>query len=153
MKQKLLICDCDGVLTPRHSFYSENGKVLKMFCSDDSYAIKKFKKIGYKVIIMTIDSDGYKITKKRCQDWNVDPILTDDKAKEIEIIKKSDLYDCIIYVGNAPEDLLVIDYVDIFVAPKDSRSEVINFQNSKLKIVDVNGGDGVLDSIFAIIQK
>lgn len=152
MKQKLLICDCDGVLTPRHSFYSENGKTLKMFCSDDSYAIKSFQQNGYKVIVMTVDSAGYKITQKRCQDWKVESILTDDKATEIERIKKLDLYECIIFVGNAPEDLLVIEHVDLFFAPKDSRPEVLKFKNSKLKIVDRNGGDGVLDSILVDIQ-
>lgn len=147
---KLLIVDCDGTLTPIKTYYTADGRFMKIFSSKDSYAIKRFKNDGFRVIILTSDKSGFPITQKRAQDWKVESVYSSKKYKFLK--KIMDKKDCekIIYVGNGPEDTVVLDLVDIFFAPKDATQDVLNNKEvgRKIHILNTISGNGVLNEVY-----
>ncbi len=69
--KKIIISDCDGILTDGGHYYTEEGKVMKKFGSCDKEAMRFMIKCGWKVMFVTDDPTGYKITQRRMQDWEV----------------------------------------------------------------------------------
>jgi len=151
--KRILLLDCDGVLTPKKTYYSSEGKLFKIFDSDDSYALKYFKKLSYDIIIVTADSYGFPITKSRAKDWGVEAILSKNKGETIRrILKKS--YDLSVYVGNGPEDADIIKIVDKFFGPSDSRPEILKLiDDPKFQILDSVGGGGVVWEVFKLLHS
>ena len=150
-KMKLIITDCDGVLTPMNTFYSEEGRLYKIFSSHDSYAIKKLRGKGFDILIMTADKYGLKITERRGLDWGITVIFSKDKLASLKDIKKHNNYEQIYFIGNGPEDIVVLNEVDLFFAPEDSRPEVKG--QEKVIILPIKGGDGVLDKCYEYIEN
>ena len=151
--RNLLLLDCDGVLTPKKTFYTKEGKALKVFSSDDSYAIKYFHNLDFEILILTADQDGLLVTEKRGSDWKVNVIFNKDKLSELLHLKSKTKFKKIFYVGNGPEDIPVLDEVDLFFAPRDSRPEVLNIKSNKIIILKKDGGEGVLDEVFNYLNE
>jgi 3-deoxy-D-manno-octulosonate 8-phosphate phosphatase KdsC-like HAD superfamily phosphatase len=63
-------------------------------------------------------------------------------------MSKEDNYDVIYFVGNGPEDIVVLEEVDVFFAPIDSRPEVKNNPSNKIMTLPVKGGCGILDKVY-----
>lgn len=145
---KLLVTDCDGVLTPMYTFYTESGRLFKVFSSHDSYAIKNFKSNGFEVVVISADEIGFPILEKRAKDWTIKAYHSKDKLSTLNSMLSEKKYSQIIYVGNGPEDMNVLETVDRFYAPEDCRPEVRNSPNKKIKIIPIKGGEGVLDYIY-----
>lgn len=152
---KLLIVDCDGTLTPIKTYYTAEGRFMKIFSSKDSYAIKRLKKDGFKIIILTSDKSGFPITQKRAQDWRVEAVYSSNKHKYLKEILDKHNYESIAYVGNGPEDTVVLDIVDIFYAPKDATPEVLknNEVGKKIQILNTIGGNGVLNEVYKRLKN
>jgi len=150
-KKKLIVTDCDGVLTPMKTFYSEEGRLYKVFSSHDSYAIKKLRERGFDILIMTADKLGLKITQRRGADWGIRVIFSKDKLASLKDIKSNNSYKQIYFIGNGPEDIVVLDEVDLFFAPEDARPEVK--AKEEVIILPINGGEGVLDKFYDYIDN
>ncbi|HEC64529.1 MAG TPA: hypothetical protein ENI23_04475 [bacterium] len=147
--KKILILDCDGVLTNGRTYYSSEGRILKVFNSSDSYAIKNFKNKSMNIIVLTSDLLGFNIVKARARDWGIEAYCEDDKLSFIKDIKEKNPKAEIYFVGNGPEDIVIFNQVNTFFAPKDSRKEVLEKNGSdSFVLIDKNGGEGVLDDVY-----
>ena len=150
----LLLIDCDGVLTPKKTYYSSEGKLFKIFDSDDSYAIKHFKNSNYEIVIITADSYGFPITEARARDWKVKVILSSNKKQSVIDLLGTNKYQHSVFVGNGPEDSELVEFVDYFYAPKDARPEIINHpKNNRITVLDVIGGDGVVWNVYQHLHR
>ena len=70
MKPKVFILDVDGVMTTGHFFYSQDGKVMKIFGPDDNDGLALLEPY-IEIIFVTGDRKGYLISKKRIQDLSL----------------------------------------------------------------------------------
>ena len=68
---KVIISDCDGILTDGGHYYDENGKCMKRFGSCDKEAMRFMIKCGWSFLFVTSDPTGEEITKRRLDDWDV----------------------------------------------------------------------------------
>jgi len=69
--KKVIICDCDGILTDGGHYYTEDGKTMKRFGSCDKEAMRFMLACGWKILFVTNDPSGYQITERRLKDWDV----------------------------------------------------------------------------------
>jgi 3-deoxy-D-manno-octulosonate 8-phosphate phosphatase KdsC-like HAD superfamily phosphatase len=94
------------------------------------------------------------IVKARADEWGVEVIVSDNKAKDLKDITSRKTYSVIYYVGDGPEDIEVIDIVDKFFAPKNSRPEILELKDRDNFIyIPVEGGEGVLDYVKDYILR
>ena len=73
---KAIFIDCDGVLSTGSFFYDSTGKAFKEFSSMDGKGFKKARDNNVLILVITEEPDkrGFEITKKRCDDQNIELI-------------------------------------------------------------------------------
>ncbi len=143
---KMLVTDCDGVLTNGVIYYSDDGNVSKGFNIRDGVAFNKLRVNN--IYTAVISGDNSQSMINRTKKLNVDAAIinSDDKLKELENlcrhfnIKMSD----VLYVGDDLNDLDIIENVYLSFCPKDAAKEV----RKKVKyILKTRGGEGVIREI------
>jgi 3-deoxy-D-manno-octulosonate 8-phosphate phosphatase (KDO 8-P phosphatase) len=144
------IIDVDGVLTTGQYFYTEKGKVMKVFGPDDHDALCLLQDKLH-IHMITGDKRGFEITKKRVVDdmhFPLDMISTFERVYWIS--KHFDLKKTI-YMGDGIFDSLVFDKVYYSIAPANA------FQLTKLKanfVTTKAGGEGaVAEACIHIFEK
>ena len=134
----VLVTDVDGVLTNGQFEYTKRGKVSKIFGPHDADAIKLYRSIGVKVLAVTADKRGFKISEKRCSDLSlpltyVPALLRPDwinaQFKDVNVG----------YIGDGYHDIQVFRQVSVSYAPLNSNAQVV---------LNANGGNGVLMYAF-----
>lgn len=122
MTPKIFILDVDGVMTTGQFFYSEEGKVMKVFGADDSDALKLLKPY-IDILFLTADKRGYPITKKRIVDDMGYPLFlvagTKERVEWIKTLNKLKL-DEVIYMGDGFFDHYVMKEVGYSIATTDA---------------------------------
>lgn len=68
---KVIISDCDGILTDGGHYYTKDGKYSKRFGSCDKEALRFMLKCRWRFLFVTDDPSGDVITQRRLQDWRV----------------------------------------------------------------------------------
>ena len=149
-KPKYLIIDVDGVMTTGQFFYSEKGKVFKIFGPDDNDALSIISKY-LKVHFVTGDRKGFKISKKRIvydMGFKLDLVSTINRLKWIE--KKYDL-EKTIYMGDGIFDYLVMKKVKYSICPSNADILCKKYSNHVTKR---SGGDrAVAEACRYILKK
>lgn len=116
---KVFIIDVDGVMTTGQFFYTENGKVMKVFGPDDADALSLLKPY-IEIIFVTGDKKGYKITHKR---------IVEDMGYRLELVSTiqrirwiAERYnpDEVIYMGDGIFDHYVFKQVGYSIATRDA---------------------------------
>lgn len=119
IKPKYLIIDVDGVMTTGQFFYSEKGKILKVFGPDDNDALSLISRY-LKIHFVTGDRKGFKISKKRIvQDMGFPLNLVSTIKRKKWIQKRYDLKKTI-YIGDGIFDYLVMKNVLYSICPSNS---------------------------------
>lgn len=118
-KPKFFLLDVDGVMTTGQFFYSEEGKLLKIFGPDDHDALTLLKPY-LDIRFITGDKKGFKISQKRIVEdmkFKLDLVST---VKRIDWIKNN--YDCkdVIYMGDGIFDHYVMKEVGYSIAPSNA---------------------------------
>lgn len=147
---KNFIIDVDGCLTTGQFIYSSEGKVMKIFGSDDADALSILKdKINIQMI--SGDKRGFSITKKRVEEdmgFSVDLVSTLERT---DWIKEKFNLDETIYMGDGIYDGLVFENVAYSIAPANA------FSMTKEKasfVTDKKGGEGaVAEACLHIMDK
>lgn len=149
-KPKIFLLDVDGVMTTGQFFYSEEGKLLKIFGPDDHDALTLLKPY-LDIRFITGDKKGFKISQKRIvEDMNfkLDLVST---VKRIDWIK--DKYNCkdVIYMGDGIFDHYVMKEVGYSIAP----SNADHFTKKTASYVTKrSGGDrSVAEACLHILEK
>tara|TARA_Y100000385_G_scaffold288514_1_gene355313 strand:- start:613 stop:1122 length:510 start_codon:yes stop_codon:yes gene_type:complete len=149
-KIKNFIFDVDGVLTDGKFYYTDQGKIMKIFGDADNDALSILSKYCH-VEMVTGDKRGFDISKKRVEEdmgYKISLVSTFDRLKWIS--KRFDLEQTV-YMGDGIFDPLVFKGVNYSVCPNNG------FYNTK-KYADYvtksNGAEGaVAEAILHVLDK
>lgn len=151
-KVKLLLMDCDGVLTDGRLYYSDKGEELKVFNVKDGQGIVMWHRAGFKSGI--ISGRSSKIVSVRATELGMHYIKvgSQDKAKDFEDIYESAGVkpEQIAYIGDDLPDIVLMKRVGFAIAVNDSAREVI--AEAKY-ITKSNGGLGAVREVTDLLLK
>jgi 3-deoxy-D-manno-octulosonate 8-phosphate phosphatase (KDO 8-P phosphatase) len=153
LKIKLLLTDCDGVLTDTGVYYSEGGEELKKFSIRDGMGIERLRKlVNIETGIVTGELSGS--VKKRAEKLKIQELHlgAKDKVKVLnEILNRRNLkMENIAFIGDDTNDLEVIKVVGLSACPFDAIPEIKNISDYVCKN---RGGNGALREFAEIIIK
>ncbi|MCC6330135.1 MAG: HAD-IIIA family hydrolase [Acidobacteria bacterium] len=148
---KLLIMDCDGVLTDGRLYFSANGEVMKVFHVRDGQGIASWHKAGFRSGIIT-GRDAEDILRQRANDLGIDflYVRSTDKVRDLEsILAAADVSaEETAYVGDDLADVPVMKRVGFPVAVADAVPEVIA---AAAYVTKANGGYGAVREVVDLL--
>ena len=147
-KIKMLIMDCDGVLTDGAMIFSKNGDEIKRFNAKDGQGIKQCHKQG---IITGIISAGIStgLVEKRAEMLGVPHVYVGKKPK-LEILQdwlsKLDLnFENIAYIGDDITDIPILEKAGASFCPADAVSAVKKVSEV---VLNLKGGEGCVRELI-----
>lgn len=147
---KVLILDVDGVMTDGKFYYSDKGKVMKVFGADDNDALSLLREY-IEIIFVTGDKRGYQISKKRIMDDMGFQINLVSTIKRIDWIKDKYKLNEVIYMGDGIFDHYVMKEVGYSIATANSDANAKKFSNY---ITKRNGSErAVAEACLHIMKK
>ena len=152
-KIKLLLMDCDGVLTDGRLYFTEQGETMKVFHVRDGQGLALWHKAGFRSGIIT-GRDAEKILKVRATELGIQYIKarSHDKAKDFEAILQDAkiTYDEVAYIGDDVGDICLMEKVGLPIAVADAVSELDSFVIYKTK---AKGGLGAVREVTDLLLK
>ena len=117
-KIKLLLMDCDGVLTDGRLYFSESGEAMKVFHVRDGQGIALWHKAGG--VSGIISGRGSELLKARAAELEVKYLKapSDDKVNDLEAILADAgvLLEEVCFIGDDVGDLKIMQRVGFSVA-------------------------------------
>ncbi|MGI8640961.1 MAG: KdsC family phosphatase [Pyrinomonadaceae bacterium] len=151
-KIKLLLMDCDGVLTDGRLYFTENGEKMKVFHVRDGQGLVMWHKAGFRSGI--ISGRDSKIVEKRAAELGIHFIKQGSKDKAIcfeEILVKAKVsMEEVAFVGDDVQDIILFKKVGLPIAVADAATEV--FPNVVF-ITEAKGGLGAVREITDLLLK
>jgi 3-deoxy-D-manno-octulosonate 8-phosphate phosphatase (KDO 8-P phosphatase) len=125
---KLLLTDCDGVLTDAGVYYSDEGEQLKRFSVRDGMGVERLRTlVGIDVGIITGERSGSVV--KRAEKLNISELHLGVKNKTAvldDILCDYDLEpEDVAYIGDDTNDLGIMCHVGLSAAPVDAMPMVV----------------------------
>ena len=149
-KVKLLLMDCDGVLTDGKLYFGENGESLKVFHVRDGQGIVDWHKAGF--ISGIISGRSSNIVERRANELGIKYIIqgSRDKLADFQDIL-SDLSieaEEVAYIGDDLPDIQLLNIVGFSATVADSVSEV----KQQVNYITVNnGGNGAIRELTDLL--
>ena len=147
---RVVIIDVDGVMTDGRFYYTEAGKVMKVFGSDDHDALSLLKQ-HIEIRFVTGDKRGFEISKARIVNdmkMQLDLVST---VKRIDWIKERWNLNEVIYIGDGIFDHYVFRDVGYSISPANGDTHTklhANYVTTRL------GGDrAVAEASLHIMEK
>lgn len=152
MRVKLLLMDCDGVLTDGRLELLENGDEQKTFHVRDGQGISLFHRAGLKTGIISGRTSS--AVERRAQDLSITYVRqsAEDKVKaldEILVLAKVSRHECA-YIGDDLGDIPVMDRVELAVAVADAAMETKHVAHF---VTEYRGGHGAVREVTELILK
>jgi 3-deoxy-D-manno-octulosonate 8-phosphate phosphatase (KDO 8-P phosphatase) len=151
-KIKLLLMDCDGVLTDGRLYFSERGEELKVFHVRDGQGLALWHKAGFRSGIIS-GRDARKILEKRATELGMHYIKARslDKAKDFEdILQDANVVEEeVAYIGDDIGDICLLKKVGFPVAVADAAIELSSYV--LYKTVKLGGYGSVREVIDLIL--
>ena len=144
------VLDLDGVFTDGKFYYNVDGKYMKVFGVDDHDCLNTLKKF-MKIQVVTADSRGFKIAKKRIhEDMKIDIELISATERALWLAERYDLQKTI-YMGDGVLDYLVFDKVFYSIAPANA----LRTTRKRASFVTENSGGNraVAEACMHILKK
>lgn len=152
-KIKLLLMDCDGVLTDGRLYFTENGEAMKVFHVRDGQGLASWHKAGFQSGIIS-GRDAKKILDARATELGIHYVkaCSFDKANDLEdILQDAKVnFDEVAYVGDDIGDICLMEKVGLPIAVADAVLEVLPYAVYKTKS---NGGRGAIREVTDLILK
>ena len=144
---RLIISDCDGVLTDGKLYYGAEGEVLKVFNVKDGTAIKALMAQGIKFGIVSGRSS--KALARRAEELGLDfcKMGIENKALIIrELVLRYGLTKAeVLYVGDDVNDCPAREEVGLFCAVADADNAVKDISDV---VLQSHGGNGIFKEIL-----
>lgn len=151
-KIKLLLMDCDGVLTDGRLYFSKNGEELKVFHVRDGQGIVSWHEAGF--VSGIISGRNSPIVEKRAVELGIKYIKqgSHDKTKEFEEILNESKFseDEIAFIGDDTADLKILTRVGLAIAVADAEEDVLA---TATLITKAKGGFGAAREAINLILK
>ena len=129
LRIKLVLTDCDGVLTDGGVYYSGNGEELKRFSVRDGMGVQRLREAGIETAIITREQSPS--IKKRAEKLKLRYLYlgVGDKFAHLAVVKDQTglRLDQLAYIGDDVNDLDIIQAIDeqgLTGAPMDAMPEV-----------------------------
>lgn len=142
-KIRLVLTDCDGVLTDSGVYYSETGAVMKRFHIRDGMAVERLRALGgiETGIVTGEQTASVRFRAKKLAIEELHQNAQDKKKVVSELCERRGIELAqIAYIGDDVNDLEVLQMVGLSACPQDAEAEV-------KKVVDLvlsrRGGQGV----------
>ena len=149
---KLLLMDCDGVLTDGCLELLENGDEQKTFHARDGQGISLFHRAGLKTGIISGRTSS--AVERRAQDLEMAYVrqYAKDKVKALEEIlalAHVTLHECA-FIGDDLADIPVMDRVELAFAVADAAPET---KHAAHFVTEQKGGHGAVREVTDLILK
>jgi 3-deoxy-D-manno-octulosonate 8-phosphate phosphatase (KDO 8-P phosphatase) len=149
---KLLLMDCDGVLTDGRLELLENGDEQKTFHARDGQGISLFHRAGLKTGIISGRTSS--AVERRAQNLSMTYVRqsAEDKVKafdEILMLAKVSRHECA-YIGDDLGDIPIMDRVELAVAVADAAEETKQVAHF---VTEQKGGHGAVREVTELILK
>lgn len=151
-KIKLLLMDCDGVLTDGRLYYSADGEELKVFNVKDGQGIVFWHDAGFQTGIIS-GRDSLAV-KKRADELGMSFVKlgSHDKVKDFyQILDVADVSaEEVAFVGDDIADIDLLKIAGFSIAVADSVQEVLDVANY---ITIRNGGCGAIREVTDLLLR
>ena len=147
---KYLIIDVDGVMTTGQFIYDKSGKAMKIFGAHDNDGLKIIKNY-FRILFLTADKQGFKISKKRIVDDMGYKLKLLDENKRFLFLEKNYQLKNIIYIGDGIYDSKILSKAKLGICPSNARKEAI--KACDYVTPSESGKGAVLDSCLFILKK
>lgn len=151
-KIKLLLLDCDGVLTDGKLYFTEKGEEIKVFHVRDGQGLAMWHEAGFRSGI--ISGRDSKIVKKRADELGIHFVKQGSKDKTIcfaEILADANVTaEEVAFVGDDIQDIVLFEKVGLPMAVADAVAEV--FPNV-IYTTKTKGGLGAVREITDLLLK
>lgn len=149
---RLLVLDCDGVLTDGSLYYGNGGEELKAFSILDGLGIKLLRASGVEVAIVT--GRKSEIVKRRAHELGVDGLLLQGREDKLvavrELLPRLGIgMDAVAYCGDDLPDLPAIRAAGLGLAPANAYALVREHADW---ITSLRGGAGAVREITDLIM-
>jgi len=148
---KLLLTDCDGVLTDNGVYYSDEGEKMKRFSIRDGMGVERLRKLcGIETGIITGEKSPSLI--KRAEKLVITELhlgIKDKIAALEKILERKNLqvYE-VAYIGDDVNDLEVMSKVGLTACPGDAMKQVIKHADY---VCENKGGNGAFREFAELI--
>ncbi|MBX7053575.1 MAG: HAD hydrolase family protein [Pyrinomonadaceae bacterium] len=148
---KLLIMDCDGVLTDGRLYFTADGEAMKVFHARDGQGIASWHKAGFRSGIIS-GRGAAEIIGRRAEELGMAYVRTSsrDKVADLtEIIADAGVtLGEVAYIGDDVGDVEVLKIVGLPVAVADAAIEAIN---AAVFVTSLNGGHGAVRQVTDLL--
>jgi 3-deoxy-D-manno-octulosonate 8-phosphate phosphatase (KDO 8-P phosphatase) len=148
---RLLLTDCDGVLTDGTVYYSAEGEALKRFHMRDGMGVERLRTL-VQVDVGIITGEVSPSLRKRAAKLDIDELhlgVREKRARLDQIVARRGLaLEQVAYIGDDVNDVAVLQAVGLAACPADATP----FAQAAAHVVcRTRGGDGVLREVAELI--
>ena len=151
-KIKLLLMDCDGVLTDGRLYFGETGEALKVFHAHDGQGIVEWHKAGFRSGI--ISGRTSKIVDLRARQLGIEFVFqrySEKVAAFEEIVTSAGVSpDETAFIGDDTPDIAVMRLVGLAVAVSDAHDAV---KAAAHYITQHEGGHGAVREVIDLLLE
>ncbi len=147
---KLIVYDFDGVMTNNKVIVDQFGNESVIVNRSDGYAVSYFRKKNIKQLIISTEENP--VVQKRAEKLKIECLqgIHDKKSILKAYLDKNKIdKEKVIYIGNEINDLEVMKFVGIAIAPSDADWRIKEIAQV---ITKANGGDGVVRELMDLIK-
>jgi 3-deoxy-D-manno-octulosonate 8-phosphate phosphatase (KDO 8-P phosphatase) len=152
-KIKLILMDCDGVLTDGRLYFTESGEAMKVFHVRDGQGLAMWHKAGFQSGIIS-GRNAEKILKSRATELGMHYIkaCSLDKVKDfIDILQDAKVaYNEVAYIGDDIGDVCLMGKVGLPIAVADAVSELVP---EVIYQTNANGGYGAVREVTNLLLR
>ena len=153
MKNRILIIiyDFDGVMTDNKVYIDQKGNEMVKVNRADGLGISEIKKMGIFQIIISTEKNP--IVSERAKKLGIPCLqgIVDKKEVLLNFCRDNNFnLKNVAYVGNDINDLEAMEIVGHSYCPADSHTNIKSISD---RILETNGGDGVIRELLDIIVK
>lgn len=149
-KIKLLLMDCDGVLTDGRLYFTESGETMKVFHVRDGQGLVAWHNLGFESGI--ISGRNSEVVKTRAAELGIKYVKTGsrDKVSDLEeVLAAADVSAAeVAFIGDDLPDIDIFRLVGLPIAVADSEAEVLR---ESLYITKAKGGLGAVREITNLL--
>jgi 3-deoxy-D-manno-octulosonate 8-phosphate phosphatase (KDO 8-P phosphatase) len=150
-KIKLLLMDCDGVLTDGRLYFTEKGEEMKVFHVRDGQGLALWHKAGFRSGIIT-GRDAEKIIQARADELGIEyvKVCSQNKAKDFaDILQAANISaDEVAYIGDDIGDICLLKMVGLPIAVSDAVPEVFSYI---IYTTEKPGGHGAVREVTELL--
>lgn len=154
---KVVISDCDGILTDSKSLYTEDGKFAKSYGAYDKEMMEFMIDLGWRFIFVTTDKAGAAITDSRLTHLEkIDPAKIIHQVlgarERARLVEKMVVDGCkVLFVGDSLSDIESLN-VATWAATTANAPDIVKQYCDYVSELD-GGSGGFADILFAVHRE